>query len=101
MRLDPWVLAAIAAMTLATYANRAGGYLLFRAFRPPPAVRAMLGYVPGALFVSYVVPALAAGGVQQWVGAAATAGVMLWTRNLSLAILGGTGAAWAVWAAGA
>ena len=100
MRLDPWVLAAIGAMALATYANRAGGYLLFRAFRPPPAVRAMLGYVPGALFVSYVVPALAAGGVQQWVGAAATVAAMAATRNLSLAILGGTGAAWAVWALG-
>lgn len=100
MRLDPSVLAAIAAMALATYLNRAGGYLLFRVFRPPPIVRAMLGYVPGALFVSYVVPALATGGVQQWVGAGTTVGVMLATRNVSLAILGGTAAAGAVWAAG-
>ena len=100
MTLDPWVLAAIAAMALATYATRAGGYLLFRAFRPPPAVRAMLGYVPGTLFVSYVVPALAAGGAQQWAGALATAAVMLATRNLALAILGGTAAAGVVWAAG-
>lgn len=99
MTLDPWVLAAIAAMALATYGNRAGGYLIFRAFSPSPVVRAMLGYIPGTLFVSYVVPALAAGGVQQWVGAGVTAAVMLATRNLSLAILGGTGAAWAVWAA--
>lgn len=100
MTLDPWVLAAIAAMAAATFVNRAGGYLLFRAFSPPPVVRAMLGYVPGTLFVSYVAPALAAGGLQQWVGALATVAVMLATRNLALAILGGTAAAGMVWAAG-
>lgn len=99
MTLDPWVLAAIAAMALATYLTRAGGYWLFRVIRPPPLVRAMLGYIPGTLFVSYVVPALAAGGAQQWAGAAATLAVMLATRSMSLAILAGTGAAWAVWAA--
>ena len=98
MTLDPWVLAAIGAMALATYLTRAGGYLLFRAISPPPVVRAMLGYIPGTLFVSYVVPALVVGGVQQWVGAAATLAVMLATRNLALAILGGTAAAGAVWA---
>ena len=100
MTLDPWVLAAIGAMALATYLTRAGGYWLFRVVKPPPLVRAMLGYIPGALFVSYVVPALAAGGTQQWAGAAGTAVVMLATRNLALAILGGTAAAAAVWAAG-
>ena len=100
MSLDPWVLLAIGAMALATFTTRAGGYLLFRAFEPPPLVRAMLGYVPGTLFVSYVAPALAAGGVQQWVGAAATVAVMLATRNLALAILGGTAAAAVVWFAG-
>lgn len=100
MTLDPWVLAAIAAMAAATLTTRAGGYLLFRAFSPPPAVRAVLGYIPGTLFVSYVAPALAAGGLQQWVGAVATVAVMLATRNLALAILGGTAAAGVVWAAG-
>lgn len=100
MTLDPWVLAAIAAMAAATFATRAGGYLFFRTFRPTPLVRAMLGYIPGTLFVSYVVPALASGGLQQWVGAAATIAVMLATRNLALAILGGTAAAGVVWAAG-
>ena len=97
MTVDPWVLAAIVAMTLATYANRAGGYLLFRTFSPPPPVRAMFGYIPGALFVSYVVPALVAGGPQQWVGAAATVAAMAATRNMSIAILAGVAAAWAVW----
>ncbi len=87
-------------MAVATFVTRAGGYLLFRVFTPPPLVRAMLGYIPGTLFVSYVAPALAVGGLQQWVGALATAAVMLATRNLALAILGGTAAASLVWAAG-
>ena len=100
MTLDPWVLLAIAGMSLATYLTRAGGYVVFRTLRPPPAVREMLGYIPGALFVSYVVPALAAGGAQQWVGAAATAALMLATRQLAVAILGGTAAAWLVWSLG-
>lgn len=97
MSLDPWVLMAILAMAIATYATRAGGYLLFRAVRPPPIVRDALSYVPGALFVSYVAPALADGGVQQWVGAAVTAGLMLATRQLAVAIIGGTAAAAVVW----
>lgn len=100
MSLDPWVLIAIIGMSAATFLTRAGGYLVFRAFRPPRLLREMLGYIPGALFVSYVVPALAAGGLQQWVGALATLVLMLATRKMSIAILGGTAAAWLVWALG-
>lgn len=100
MTVDPWVLAAIVGMSLATFATRAGGYLIFKALRPSPIVREMLGYIPGALFVSYVVPALVVGGLQQWTGAAATLAIMLATKSLAVAILGGTAAAWAVWAMG-
>ncbi len=99
LSLDPSVLAAIGAMAVVTYATRAGGYWLFRAINPPAVVRAVLSYVPGTLFVSYVVPALMQGGLQPWVGAVATVGVMAWTRNLSLAIIAGTAAAWVVWSA--
>ena len=96
--MDTWTLAAIAAMAAATYLCRAGGYLLFRAVKPPALVQTMLGYVPGALFVSYVVPALAAGAWHQWLGAAVTLTVMLATHSVSLAVLGGTAAAWGAWA---
>ena len=92
------MLLAIAAMTAATYANRAGGYVLFRALRPRPWLQTALDYVPGTLFISYVVPALVAGGLQPWVGAAATAAAMLRFRNLNVAVVAGTAAAWAVWA---
>ena len=97
MTLDPWVLAAILAMALVTYATRAGGYVLFRVAKPPQIVRDMLAYVPGALFISYVVPTLAAGGAKQWVGAAATLFVIVVARSLTLAILCGTGAAWLIY----
>ncbi len=98
MTLDPWTLLAILAMSLATYATRAGGYLIFRIFKPSERVRAMLFYIPGTLFIAYVAPALMDGGLQQWVGAAAAIAIMLATRQMAAAILGGTAAAWAVWA---
>lgn len=100
MTLDPWVLLTILCMAVATYATRAGGYLLFRVLPTSPWVRAALAYVPGALFVSYVAPALVSGGVQQWVGAAVTVGLMVRMGSMAAAILGGTAAAWAVWALG-
>lgn len=99
MRLDPIVVLAILAMAVATYATRAGGYLVFRAFRPTAAVRTLLGYIPGTLFVAYVAPALAQGRLPEWCGAAAAAGLMLATRNLAIAVLAGTAVAWIVWTA--
>jgi uncharacterized membrane protein len=93
-------LAAILGMALATYACRGGGYWLFRQIRPTPLVRAVLGYIPGTLFVSFVVPPVLSGGWQPLAGAVGTVAVMLATGNLLWAILAGTGAAWAVWALG-
>jgi uncharacterized membrane protein len=90
-------LAAIVGMTLATYACRAGGYWLFRQIRPSPLLRAVLAYIPGTLFVSYVAPALVSGGAQQWVGAAATLALMMGTGSFAGAIFGGTAAAWLVY----
>lgn len=98
MRLDPYVLAAIVAMTLATYATRAGGYVVFRRLKPSAGFRSMLSYVPGTLFVAYVVPALVQGRLPEWVGAGAVVALMLATRQAAVAILGGTAAAWVVWA---
>ena len=94
MRLDLSNLAAIIGMALATYACRGGGYWLFRQIRPTPLIRAVLAFIPGTLFVSYVIPALVAGGVRQMVGAAVTLVIMITTGSLIGAIVGGTGAAW-------
>lgn len=97
MSVDPWNVVAFVLMGMATYACRGGGYWLFRQISPSPVVRAILAYIPGTLFVSFVVPALVLGGVQPVVGAAATTAVMLATRNVGLSIVVGVAAAWAVW----
>jgi uncharacterized membrane protein len=100
MAVHPATLAAILAMAAATYACRAGGYWLFRQISPTPLLRAVLRFIPGTLFVSYVCPALLAGGLQSWIGAAGTALVMIATGNVAAAIFGGTAAAWVVWSIG-
>ena len=97
MTVEPLTLAAILLMGLATYACRGGGYWLFRQISPSPRVRAVLAYIPGTLFVSYVIPAILQGGLQPAAGAAVTLGVMLATRNLVAAMICGVGAAWIVW----
>ena len=95
--VDPWTLGAIVLMALATYACRGGGYWLFRQITPSPLIRAILSYIPGTLFVSYVIPAVIKGGVQPAVGTVATLLVMIYTRNLALGIAAGVAAAWGVW----
>jgi uncharacterized membrane protein len=97
MSFDPRTVLAILGMALATYACRGGGYWLFRQITPGPMLRAVLSYIPGTLFVSFVVPALVAGRPHSWVGAVVTLGVMAWTRTLAWAILAGTAAAWLTW----
>lgn len=97
MTIDTGTALAILAMAAATFACRYGGYWLFRTIKPSAAVRAALAYIPGALFVSYVVPALVDGGPMHWTGAAVALGAMLWTRDLSIAVVTGTAAAWAWW----
>ena len=97
---DPWNVAAFVLMAVATYACRGGGYWLFRQISPSPLVRAILSYIPGTLFVSFVVPAVIKGGLQPAVGTVATLLVMIYSRNLALAIIAGVAAAWGVWALG-
>ena len=96
--LDPWNVAAILAAGLATYACRGGGYWLFRQISPTPLIRAILSYVPGTLFVSFVVPSVIRGGLQSAVGAVATLLVMIYLRNMVASICAGVAAAWVVWA---
>lgn len=97
MSFDPQTVLAILAMALATYACRGGGYWLFRQITPGPLMRAVLSYIPGTLFVSFVIPALVNGRPHSWVGAIVTLAVMAWSRTLAWAILAGTAAAWLTW----
>jgi uncharacterized membrane protein len=93
---DPWTLAAIAAMTVATLACRAGGYLVFRSITPSPLVRDVLAFIPGTLFMAYVAPALVHGGPAHWGAAAATAAAMIGTRSIPLALGAGIATAWGI-----
>jgi uncharacterized membrane protein len=88
------VVLAILGMALVTYALRAGGYALLRAFRPSPFVTAMLGHMPGCIFVAFVTPALVRGGASSLLAAAAVTGIMIGTRSYILAILGGVAVIW-------
>lgn len=91
---DPWTLAAILAMAVATFACRAGGYLVFRSITPSPLLRDVLAFIPGTLFMAYVAPAVAHGGAGHLVAAVATAAVMIATRSIPLALASGIGTAW-------
>jgi len=97
MRLDPLTMVTVLAMGAGTYACRAGGYWLFNRFNPSPAVRALLSYVPGCLFVSYVAPAVLDGGPKAWIGAAVAMLTMKLTGSMIWPIFTGTAAAWLVW----
>jgi uncharacterized membrane protein len=98
--VDKLNLAAILAAALATYACRGGGYWLFRQIQPTPLIRAVLTYIPGTLFISFVVPAVMRGGMQAMAGTVATLIAMIYSRNMALAVAVGVAAAWAVWALG-
>lgn len=94
--IDPWTLAAIAAMAVATFACRAGGYLVFRSMPPSPLVRDVLACIPGTLFVAYVAPALAHGGPPWVVASAVTAAVMVRSGSIIAALVAGIGTAWGI-----
>jgi uncharacterized membrane protein len=98
MQVDLHTLLTIVSMALVTYLSRAGGYWLFRQLKPSPALQSVLSYVPGALFVSFVVPAVVSGGMKEWVGAAAAFAVARLTGSVVWPIVAGTAAAWVVWA---
>lgn len=95
--LNVWTVLTIMSMAAVTYLLRAGGYWLFRVFKPSPGMQSMLSYVPGALFVSFVTPSVIAGGVKEWIAAAVTVAVALATKSIVWPIFAGTAAAWVVW----
>jgi uncharacterized membrane protein len=90
------VLAAIIGMALATYAVRAGGYAVLRAWRPPRFVDAMLQHMPGCIFVAFVLPSVVAQGAWHVAAAAVAVLCMRLTRMLTLSILAAVGALWAL-----
>ncbi|WP_395814316.1 AzlD family protein [Devosia sp.] len=82
-------LVTILGMAGLTYAIRAGGLLLADRLPRIGFVAAWMRHLPGAVLAALVAPAVAGGGIAEAVGAAATLGIYLASRNLLAAMIGG------------
>lgn len=96
MSLRPDVLLAFFCMALATYAARAGGYAVLRLWRPPRFVEAMLTHMPGCIFVSFILPSVAAGGPWHVLAAGVAVVMMVFTRMLTASLLAGVATLWII-----
>ena len=83
---------AIVLMALATYATRAGGLWLASRLDLSGRVEAWLGYIPGAILVSLVAPAVLASGLAEALAGLAVVLVAIRTASLPLAMVVGVGA---------
>ncbi len=84
---------AVAAMALATYVTRMSGLVIMSFVRITPRVRRGLEALSGSVLVAIVVPAAVRGDLASQVAVAASAGVMLATRNAVFAMVAGIVAA--------
>jgi len=89
-------LLAIVLMALVTYACRAGGYWLMGRVTMSPRIEIGLTYLPGAVLVSLVAPAMAEEGIPGVCAVAVTALAMRRTNNLLVAMVAGIGTVWLV-----
>ena len=98
---DPlgWV-AIIAAMTVAVYITRAGGYWLIGRVTIGPRLRKMLDALPGAVIAATIAPLLVHGGVSAVCAVLAALLAMVVLRNDFMAVASGLGAAALMRAAG-
>ncbi len=92
MNLDPLTLLTIGLMALGTYATRAGGLWLASRLTFSGRVEAWLDYIPGAILVSLVAPAVLASGFAEALAALAVVLVALRTGSLPVAMVTGVGA---------
>jgi uncharacterized membrane protein len=88
LAIDPTVAGVILAMAAVTYATKASGHWVVGRVALSERVEAGLDVLPGAVVVAFVAPALADGGVAEWLAAAVTVLVARRTGNLlaSLAV---------------
>jgi len=92
--MHPTALVAILLMALVTYACRAGGYWMMGRVTISPRVEAGLQYLPGAVLISLVAPAMAEEGIPGVLAVIATAIAMRASRNLLVALVAGVGTVW-------
>jgi uncharacterized membrane protein len=98
--VDFGVLAAIAAMAVATYAMRAGGFWMMRHVPPSPRLRKILNALPGSVIVATVLPIVVRDGATAMLAIGAAVAVMLVTRRDIAAVIAGMAVAAAARAAG-
>ncbi len=96
MTIHPSALLTIVLMALVTYACRAGGYWLMGRVTMSPRVEIGLTYLPAAVLISLVAPAMAEEGVAGVCAVVATAIAMRRTNNLLVAMVAGIGTVWLV-----
>jgi uncharacterized membrane protein len=90
MTIESWgVPAAILAMAVATYAMRAGGFLLMANVPLTPRLRRMLNALPGSVVVAAVLPIIVREGPVAVLAIGAAGLVMLVRRNDLLAVVTG------------
>lgn len=93
-------IAIVAAMAVAVYLTRAGGFWLIGRVPIGPRLARMLAALPGAIIAATVAPLLAHGGISALAAAVSALAAMLALRNDFAAVLAGIGAAALVRAAG-
>jgi uncharacterized membrane protein len=97
---DFGVLAAFAAMAVATYAMRAGGFWMMQHVPPSARLRKMLNALPGSVIVAAVLPIVVRDGVTAVLAIGAAVAAMLLTRRDIIAVVAGMTVAIAARAAG-
>ena len=97
---DFGVLVAIAAMAVATYVMRAGGFWMMRHVPPSGRLRKMLEALPGSVSVATVLPIVARDGITAMLAIGAAVVVMIVARRDIVAVIAGMGVAAAARAAG-
>lgn len=96
MSIHPEALLTIALMAVVTYLCRAGGYWLMGRVSMSPRVETGLNYLPGAVLISLVAPAMAREGVPGVCAVIATAIVMRTTNNLLISMGTGVATVWLI-----
>lgn len=91
MQISLPALIAILGMACVTYATRISGLALMSRIKLSKRMEAWLRYIPGAILVSLVAPAVLTGGPAEVLAALATALIAWRARNLLLAMLVGVG----------
>jgi uncharacterized membrane protein len=89
--LDPAVVAVVLAMSVVTYATKAGGLWLLGRVELSDRVESGLETLPGAVVVSILAPRLAGAGRAEWAAAGVVLLVTWRSENVLLALCCGVG----------